>query len=105
MNEITRAISELERQRATIDRAIAALREVKVSAPAAGLADGASRVGRKRAKRRLSAEGRKRISEAAKKRWAATKAAGATPTKKGSTRKKAVRQVRTTKAASSTASA
>ncbi|MCL4499208.1 MAG: hypothetical protein M1335_03065, partial [Chloroflexi bacterium] len=90
---------------ATIDRALAALREVQVATPAGGIEARAPKVGRKPTKRRMSAEGRKRISEAVKKRWAEKRAAEATPTKKASSRKKAARQGRTAKTASSTVSA
>jgi hypothetical protein len=101
VNDIARAISQLERQRATIDRAIAALREVESLTPAATVTPGASRVGGKAVKRRMSAEGRKRISEAAKKRWAEKRDAESPAAKKGSVTKKMARRKSATKAASS----
>lgn len=106
MNDIAKAISQLERQRATIDNAIAALREVEALAPTAHASSpGPSKLGKKTVKRRMSAEGRKRISEAAKKRWAEKRAAEAAPPKKsGPSTKKTARRGRAKKAAS-TASA
>lgn len=101
MSDIARAISQLERQRATIDRAIAALREVESLALAATVPRGASRVGAKAVKRRMSAEGRKRISAAAKKRWAEKRAAEAPTAKKAPATKKMGRRKSATRAASS----
>ena len=79
MNDINRIISELERQRIAIERAISALRDV--SAPAATTSQvSASKATKKsspRKKRQLSEEGRQRIIEATKKRWAAKRAADA----------------------------
>jgi hypothetical protein len=90
VNDIAKAISELERQRATIDRAIAALREVEGIAPAASTTPvRASRSGSKPVKRQMSAEGRRRISEAAKKRWAQKRAAEPLKAGKGSAAAKA----------------
>jgi hypothetical protein len=72
VDEITRIIERLERQRAAIDRALDALRDVAT--------DTASRPARrspatkKSRKRRLSPEGRARIAEAARKRWAERRA-------------------------------
>lgn len=107
MNDIAKAISQLERQRATIDHAIAALREVEALAPTASASSsGPSKPGRKTVKRRMSAEGRKRISEAAKKRWAEKRAAEAAPAaKKGPPTKKTARRGAAKKATSATASA
>ena len=98
MNQVENMISQLERQRAAIEKALSALREV---AGSGGGAATAKRVGRpaaapkaapaapaapaKRRKRKLSAEGRKAIIAAAKKRWAehrAAKAAEAAPARK-----------------------
>lgn len=69
MNDVTSILSELERQKAAIERAIEALQEV--SAPG-GRSTGRRQAGAK--KRRLSPEGRRRIAEAARRRWAALKA-------------------------------
>ena len=93
MNDIAKAISQLERQRATIDHAIAALRDVEALAPTAHASSpGPSKPDTKTVKRRMSAEGRKRISEAAKKRWAEKRAAEAPPAKKASATKKTARR-------------
>ena len=73
MNDIENVISRLEKQRSAIDRAILALREI--AGPSTPNARETSQS--KSRKRRLSAEGRKRIIEATKRRWAAKKAAGA----------------------------
>jgi hypothetical protein len=70
VNDVENIISKLEKQRSAIDRAISALREITGS-PATGpdVAEGKTR------KRHLSPEGRKRIIEATKRRWAAKRAA------------------------------
>lgn len=73
MNEIASIIAQLERQRTAIDRALAALQDV--SGSGASVPRAAKKVAGK--KRRLSPEGRRRIAEAARKRWAAEKAAKA----------------------------
>ncbi len=72
MNDVENVISKLEKQRSVIDRAISALREITGS-PAKGpdVAESNTK------KRRLSPEGRKRIIEATKRRWAAKRAAQA----------------------------
>ena len=69
MNDVENVISQLERQRSAIDRAISALREITGS-PATG-PDGHGILHRTTKKRHLSREGRRRIIEAAKRRWAA----------------------------------
>ena len=76
MNNVENVISQLETQRSAIDRAISALREVAGKSP---LATMPSRNGQRR-KRHLSPEGRRRIIEATKKRWAAKRANGAANT-------------------------
>ena len=85
-------ITRLERQRASIDRALAALREVDdtdvVSAPA--LAASRSK-GKRNDKRPLSAEARARMAEGQKKRWAAKRAAAKKSVKK-TTRKRGVKE-------------
>jgi hypothetical protein len=83
-NSLNEVIKKLEQQRIGIERALAALREIEgpgseTPAPAA-----ARPVGRPRkAKRKggMTAEGRKRLSEALKARWAARKAGASTPAK------------------------
>ena len=77
MTDVQQIISDLERQRAAIERAIAALREITGSAvptakpPAAGVA--------KKAGRTISPEGKARIAEAQRKRWAAKRKAETPP--------------------------
>lgn len=72
MDGILEIIRQLEQQRSAIERALEALREVggsrnaKPTSPA--VVSGTK-------KRRLSPAGRRRIAEAARKRWAAVKAA------------------------------
>ena len=72
MNDIDNVISRLEKQRSAIDRALLALREI--AGPNTPNAQPASQS--KSGKRRLSPEGRRRIIEATKRRWAAKRAAG-----------------------------
>jgi hypothetical protein len=67
--DIERTISDLERQREAIDRAISALREVAGSTGLAGRRIPAAST-RKRAKRTITPEGKARIAEAQRKRWA-----------------------------------
>ena len=68
MNDIENAISRLEKQRSAIDRALLALREI--SGPNTSKAQPVSQS--KSRRRRLSPEGRRRIIEATKKRFALT---------------------------------
>ena len=75
MNELSQIIRQLEQQRSAIDKALTALR----GTPAAAIPETegtTGRRGRRPRKRRLSPEGRARIAEAARRRWAALKAAG-----------------------------
>ena len=74
MNDIDNVISRLEKQRSAIDRALLALREISVSGPNTANAQPVSQS--KSRKRRLSPEGRRRIIEATKRRWAAKKTGG-----------------------------
>jgi len=82
------AIAQLELQRAAIERALAALREIDGIAPQASAAEPvapAARRGRPpkaKGKGRLSPEGRARLVAAMKRRWAAKKAAGGSPVTK-----------------------
>ncbi|MCZ2080655.1 MAG: hypothetical protein LC130_37275 [Bryobacterales bacterium] len=96
MNDISKAISQLERRREKIDRAIAALRDVEreVEAPVPTVSTSKRQRGSKPAERTLTPEGRRRIAEATRKRWAAKRAAdealqkkAGTPAKRASTRK------------------
>jgi hypothetical protein len=69
VNNVENVISQLETQRSAIDRALEALREVAGKGHLA-IAPGSN--GQRR-KRHLSPEGRRRIIEATKRRWAAAK--------------------------------
>ena len=75
MNNVENVISQLETQRSAIDRAISALREVAGKSPLAKVTSPSSN-GQPR-KRHLSPEGRRRIIEATKRRWAKKRANGA----------------------------
>ena len=72
MNNVENVISQLETQRSAIDRAISALREVAGKSPLAKVTALGSN-GQPR-KRHLSPEGRRRIIEATKRRWATKRA-------------------------------
>jgi hypothetical protein len=75
-NGLTEVIKGLEKQKTAIERALAALREVDGTlAESVPLAAAPARRGRPRRKGGMTPEGRKRLSEALKKRWAAKKAA------------------------------
>ena len=92
MKDVDSIISDLEQQRSAIERAIAALREIGgVAAPQprkVGRPAGSGKAVAKKT-RRLSPEGRKRIIEALKKRWAEKKAAEKSSTRKAGGRKAA----------------
>ena len=68
MNEITNIIRQLEQQQAAIQRALSALREIGGGGAVATTKATTKSAGPR--KRRLSPEGRKRIADAMKKRWA-----------------------------------
>jgi hypothetical protein len=90
LSHIASAISELERQKEIIDRALSALRALEGSSrTAVNNSDGLPRK-----KGRLSAEGRANIIGAAKKRWAERRAAetGA-PARKPAPAKKAKKRI------------
>jgi hypothetical protein len=81
-NSLNEVIKKLEQQRIGIERALAALREIEgpgleTTAPATASAPR----GRPKAKRKggMTPEGRRRLSEALKARWAAKKAGSAAP--------------------------
>jgi hypothetical protein len=93
MNDVEKIIAQLEKKRAGIDRAIAALREVSDSG-LAGRPEPSAREAPRRS--RLSAAGRKRIAEAARKRWAAQKALMANQTS-GAAKQTSQRKSATTK--------
>jgi hypothetical protein len=80
-NSLNDVIRRLEQQRAGIERALLALREIESPAadgvrPAAAAAAPSSAAGSRKAKRKggMTAEGRRRLSEALRARWAAKKA-------------------------------
>jgi hypothetical protein len=62
MNEIASIIRQLEQQKQAIERALAALKEIGTQPV---------RATTKRRKHHMSPEGRARIAEAARRRWAA----------------------------------
>lgn len=103
MNDIAIIISRLGQQRASIDRAISALREIDGLKPAPVPAHHA--VAKVHKKNRLSPAGRRRIAEATRKRWAEKRAAEAlttkmpSPTKKGWAHKRTARRKGSTQAA------
>ena len=83
MNDIAKVISQLERQRATIDRAIVALREVEGPKPGgATVSTEAALGGGRPVKRHMSEEGRRKIAEATRKRWADKRASEAAQSRK-----------------------
>ncbi len=86
MNDLDGIISNLERQREAIDKALEALREVSGTAPAPAT----KRATKKRAAKKrggLTAEGRARLSENMRKRWAAKRSGSRS--RKGAKRKTA----------------
>ena len=72
MNEIAKIISQLEHQKAAIERAISALREIEGPSQI-GASTAPKFPGNASQKRHISPEGRKRIAEALRRRWAAKK--------------------------------
>ena len=86
MTDIAKIISELEEQGAAIDRAISSLRAIDSPGSSRAVSKSSpAKVGRR--KRHLSAEGRKNIIAAIKKRWAAKRAAEAMAARKSAPRK------------------
>jgi hypothetical protein len=81
VNTVENVISQLETQRSAIDRAISALREVTGKSPLAKVISPSSN-GQPR-KRHLSPEGRRRIIEATKRRWAVKRAKGTAAPRRG----------------------
>src|SRR5580704_16198780 len=75
-NGLKEVIKGLEKQKTAIERALAALREVDGTAvESAPSAAGPVRRGRAKRKGGMTPEGRRRLSEALKKRWAVKRAA------------------------------
>jgi hypothetical protein len=91
LSQIANAISELEHQKDAIDRALSALRAIGTSGPKPGATNNS--VGVSRGKRRLSAEGRRNIIAAVKKRWAEKAAQDGTASKKAAPTKKATKRI------------
>jgi hypothetical protein len=75
VNDLEKIIAELENQKAAIDRAITALREIVGPVQGAAITPSTVEVKTAATKRHISPEGRKRIIEATKRRWAAKRAA------------------------------
>ncbi len=73
-NSLNEVIKKLEQQRIGIERALAALREIEGPAAAAAPSPALGRPRKGRRKGGMTPEGRKRLSEALKARWAAKKA-------------------------------
>jgi hypothetical protein len=84
LNEMQNIISQLENQREVIDRALTALREITgIGAPAATTEKRGRPPQKKQGgKRHMSAEGRARIAESTRRRWAEKRAADAAVSKK-----------------------
>jgi hypothetical protein len=79
LNEVIR---KLEQQRASIEKALAALHEIEGGAPAdSGPAPNAAPAAGQRGRRKggMTPEGRRRLSEALKARWAAKRSGGSEP--------------------------
>ena len=74
LSGIESAIKELRREQSKIQEAITMLKRIR---PGVNSASGSS--ARRRGRRRLSADARRRISEASKKRWAAMRAKAKAP--------------------------
>ena len=91
MSHIASAISELEHQKDAIDRALSALRAIGTSVPKPGATNNSTSMSP--GKKRLSAEGRRNIIAALKKRWAEKHAAQAVASKKTAPAKKAKKRV------------
>jgi hypothetical protein len=83
MNELDSIIANLERQREAIDKALEALHEVGTSTSAKPAAT--KKRAAKKTRGGLTEEGRRRLSENMRKRWAAKKTAS--QGRKGSKRK------------------
>jgi len=86
MNELDSIIANLERQRDAIDKALEALHGVSGSAPASSAAAATKKRSATKKRGGLTEEGRRRLSENMRKRWAAKKTG--TQARKG-TKKKA----------------
>jgi hypothetical protein len=74
VNDLGKIISQLEHQRTAIERAISALREIDGSSQSGAVTPAIVEGKTTAQKRHISPEGRKRIIEATKRRWAAKRA-------------------------------
>lgn len=84
-NSLSDVIKRLEQQRVGIERALAALRDIEgpgLEAPAPAAVRSVGRPRKAARKGGMTPEGRKRLSEALKARWAAKKAAASAPARK-----------------------
>jgi hypothetical protein len=90
-NSLTEIMSKLEQQKGAIERALSALRDVDGSSMVSEVPVASKPAAKTRAKRKggMTAEGRKRLSEALKQRWAAKRASAAAATVKKRGRRKA----------------
>jgi len=97
MNDLSSIIRQLEGQKSAIERALSALREASGMSESRLSSADRTPPPKKPRKHRLSAEGRERIAEAARRRWAAkraTKESRQSTAKKASARKKQAKQAR-----------
>jgi hypothetical protein len=84
-NSLSEVIKKLEQQRIGIERALAALRDIEgpgLETPAPAAARSVGRPRKAKRKGGMTPEGRRRLSEALKARWAARKAGASAPAKK-----------------------
>lgn len=88
MNDIAKMVSQLERQKTAIEKAILALREGSGLGIEESKTTRAGRSKTVKVKRHLSPEGRKRIAEAARRRWAAKRVAEKNTAKESSSAKR-----------------
>jgi hypothetical protein len=95
LNAIENIIRQLEQQHASLDRALGALREIEGTAAASAQGRGMPGKKARGGKRHMSAEGRARIAEATRRRWAEKRAAQAAAAKQ------TVKPAKTTKRAMS----
>jgi hypothetical protein len=94
MDALNEIIARLEKQKEAIDKALGALREIDEAAPAPVAPAKRSYTRRATKKKKsggISAEGRKRLADAMKKRWAAKRAGPAVKAVKKAGRKKAAK--------------
>jgi hypothetical protein len=83
-NSLSEVIRKLEQQRIGIERALAALRDIEgpgLETPASAAVRSVGRPRKAKRKGGMTPEGRKRLSEALKARWAAKKAGASAPAK------------------------